>query len=322
MDKPVLPCTTRFAKTDLHLHLDGSLTPQTMLEAARLCHITLPAHTIQALMPYITVPKECHSLATYLSCFALPLTLLQTAQTLTLATRDLLLRLAQEGLEYAEIRFAPQLHTTQGLSQEAAIEAVLQAVSAHATLPRVGIILCMMTSGTHAQNAQTAQLAIAYHAQGVCGLDLAGQEGIAPMHNFAPLYAKAIEHGVGATLHAGEACGAHSVAQALDLGVTRIGHGTRVIEDEAVLERVIAQGVTLEQCITSNVQTHCVPSLQAHPIQKLLARGVHIALCTDNRTVSHTTLAQEYDLLQTQLGFSDAACQSIATYAKQAAFIK
>ncbi len=309
-----------FAKSDLHLHLDGSLPVETILTLAREQGIALPAYTVEALRPHCTVSPDCRSLADYLTRFALPVSVLQTADALYSATRALLAQLADEGLTYTELRFAPLQHGQRGLPQAGAIDAVLHGVR-DSRMPRAGVILCMLTTADMGANDATATLAARYRGQGVCGLDLAGQECARPLSDFARIFAQAVENDVQITIHAGEACGADSVAAALDLGARRIGHGTRAIEDPAVVRRVVETGVTLEQCVTSNVQTHCVSSLAEHPIRRLFDAGVHIAICTDNRTVSGTTLAHEYDILQRDLGFTDAECAVLARYAREAAFL-
>lgn len=306
-----------YAKTDLHLHLDGSLPLKTIHYLAKIQKIELPAKD----QLFYTVPPDCQSLAEYLKCFALPLRLLQTAEALTIATHDLLCELAEEGITYAEIRFAPQLHTKMGLTQSKAIEAILRAVKDQSAI-QTGVILCMMTNGNEKENQLTTELAIKYQQDGVCALDLAGQEGAQPMHVFAPSFAQAVENGVHVTIHAGEACGAENVLAALDCGAQRIGHGTRAIENPEVVRRLVEQGITLEQCVTSNVQTHCAQGYWSHPIRQLFDAGVRIAICTDNRTVSGTTLAREYQILQTQMQFTNKECEVLAQYAKDAAFIK
>lgn len=303
---------------ELHLHLDGSLPVATILRLARAQGVALPAETEEALAPHCTVPPDCRSLAEYLTRFALPLRVLQTEAGLYEGASDLLGALAAEGVDYAEVRFAPQLHTQRGLTQAGATEAVLRAL-ADGPIP-ARAILCMMTTGPDAANAETAALAARYRDAGVCALDLAGQEGARPMQVFAPLFAQAVENSVHVTIHAGEACGPESVAAALACGAQRIGHGTRAIEDPAVLAAVIERGVTLEQCVTSNVQTRCAPDFASHPIRRLFDAGARIAVCTDNRTVSGTTLAREYEILRTTLGFTGQECEILRRYAEEAAF--
>lgn len=310
----------RFAKTDLHLHLDGSLSPETILALARRQNIPLPADTPLALAPYLQVSPDCASLSQYLTCFQLPLSLLQSAWALQYATCALIETLGRQGLTYAEIRFAPQLHGRAGLSQAQAVEAVLagaQEGQARAAV-QAGVILCMMTTGRDVDNAETVRLALKY--PGVCAVDLAGQEDAQPMQTYEALLAPARAAGLPITLHAGEAGSYRNVERAIALGARRIGHGTRVAGAMAVIRQLKARDIVLEQCVTSNIQTQCVADYRSHPIRRLFDAGVKIAICTDNMTVSGTTLAQEYALLRDRYGFREHELAVLAEYARQARF--
>lgn len=314
-----------YAKTDLHLHLDGSLRPETILTLAQQQNIALPADTPDGLVPYCTVPPDCRSLTEYLACFALPLSVLQTAEALRFAARELVVTLGMQGISLAEIRFAPQLHGQRGLSQAGAVEAVLAGVQngqRRYPLLKIGVILCMMSTGRDEDNAETARLALRYREQGVCAIDLAGREGARPMKDYEPLLAPLRAAGLPITLHAGEACDFRNVAKAIGLGARRIGHGTRVASAPSMVQQLIEKGIVLEQCVTSNVQTRCVASYQSHPIRKLFDAGVKIAICTDNMTVSGTTLAREYQILQDVHGFTDDELATLARYAREAAFVQ
>lgn len=313
-----------YAKTDLHLHLDGSLRPEIILTLAQQQNIPLPADTPDGLTSFCTVPPDCRSLAEYLACFELPLSVLQTAEALRYAAYELVVTLGMQGLALAEIRFAPQLHGRQGLSQAGAVEAVLAGVQSGQTrypLLKMGVILCMMATGRDEDNAETARLALHYRGQGVCAIDLAGREGARPMKDYEPLLAPLRAADLPITLHAGEACDFRNVAKAIGLGARRIGHGTRVASAPGMVQQLIEKGIVLEQCVTSNVQTRCVASYQSHPIRKLFDAGVKIAICTDNMTVSGTTLAREYQILQDVHGFTDSELATLARYAREAAFV-
>ncbi|MGE4548252.1 MAG: adenosine deaminase [Intestinibacillus sp.] len=314
-----------YAKTDLHLHLDGSLRPETLLTLARRQNIALPADTPDELTPYCSVPPDCRSLAEYLACFELPLSVLQTADALRYAAGELVVTLGMQGLSLAEIRFAPQLHRQQGVSQAEAVEAVLAGVRDGQTrypLIKIGVILCMMSTGRDADNAETARLALHYRGQGVCAVDLAGREGARPMKDYEPLLAPLRAADFPITLHAGEAGDFRNVAKAIGLGARRIGHGTRVASAPGMVQQLVEKGIVLEQCVTSNVQTQCVISYQSHPIRKLFDAGVKIAVCTDNMTVSDTTLAREYQILQDVHKFTEDELATLARYAREAAFVQ
>ena len=284
---------------DLHLHLDGSLSPEVVTELARLQNFPLP----QDLESALTVPTNCQSLNDYLRCFELPVTLLQSGEALTLAVQDLVSRLKAQGLLYAELRFAPSQHTRKGLTQAQAVEAAI------AGLPKrtegswdfsAQLILCCMRGGDPDANRETVETAARYLGRGVCALDLAGAEALYPTEDSRELFQLARTLGVPFTLHAGEAAGPESVHQALEMGAQRIGHGVRAGEDPKLVELLVQHRIPLELCPTSNLQTRAVPDLEHFPLREYLKRGIAATVNTDNMTVSHTTLEQEFQLLASQ----------------------
>ena len=286
---------------DLHLHLDGSLSPGLAAALAREQGLALAEGEIKA---RLGVPQNCGSLEDYLSCFQLPVQLLQSREALARAGYDLARRLGDQGLLYSEIRFAPQLHTQRGLSQSQAVEAVWSGVT-QAMGEREGfsaqLILCCMRGGEEAANWETFQAAQRFLGQGVCALDLAGAEASYPVENYRALFTQAREAGVPFTLHAGEADGPWSVWGALELGASRIGHGVRAIEAPSLVEELARRQVPLELCPTSNLQTRAVASLTDYPVREYLRRGLRATLNTDNMTVSRTTLREEYEKLDLTL---------------------
>ncbi len=304
---------------DLHLHLDGSLSPEVVVELARLQQLPLPENPEAAL----TVPTQCRSLNDYLRCFDLPVALLQSGEALTLAVQDLSARLAAQGLLYAEVRFAPSQHTQGGLTQAQAVEAAI------AGLPKgtegdwtfsSQLILCCMRGGDPAANRETVETAARYLGRGVCALDLAGAEALYPTEDFRELFqlARALE--VPFILHAGEAAGPESVRCALELGAQRIGHGVRAGEDPALVEQLARCRIPLELCPTSNLQTKAVPDLEHFPLREYLKRGVAATVNTDNTTVSHTTLEQEFQLLYSQ-GLTQQEYRTLLRNSVQGAFL-
>lgn len=318
---------THYGIIDLHLHLDGSLSAEWMIEWAHKQQIALPVTEAQALLPYISVPQDCSDLNQYLRCFEIPLSLLQTAEALSDAVEHLILRLSEAGLVYAELRFAPQLHT-QMLSQQQALQAALAGLErglAQSQLFRANLILCCMRGADNqAQNLETIRLAKQYLVEGQAGvvaIDLAGAEGLFPTENFATEFQLANQLGVPFTLHAGEAAGAESVAQALDFGASRIGHGIRAVESEGVMQRLSQQKVPLEMCPCSNLQTKTVRSLAEYPLRQFLVRGILATLNTDNMTVSQTHIQQEFDLLTREYGLQQSEAKQLLKNAIAAAFL-
>lgn len=312
--------------TELHLHLDGSLRPETVWELAKEQGIRLPAESAEEVKYKMEVPEDCRTLEEYLERFDLPLLVLQRADAIERVTYELVEDLAKEGVDYAEIRFAPQLSVNGGLTQDEVVEAAIHgAERGMKAYPEicVGLILCCMRGADNeALNMQTVETAKKYLGPVVCAVDIAGAEGLFPTENFAPVFAKVREYGIPMTIHAGEAAGPDSMKTALSFGTKRIGHGVAAINDPELIRRLIDENVTLEVCVTSNYHTKVVPAIEMHPIHKLLDEGVHVTVNSDNRTCSRTTLQKEKEVLKEQLGFSDEEIEKMQEYAWEARFLK
>lgn len=309
---------------DLHLHLDGSLSPEDVLFLANTAGITLPAESAEALRPLLQVEPDCRNLGEYLEKFDLPLQVLQTEKTIELSVYLLLKRLSAQGLCYAEIRFAPQLHQNCGLSQLQVVEAAVAGLNkaiAEFSIPAQLILCCMRGSSNKAENLETVRTAKEFLGKGVCAVDLAGNEAAYPTKDFADVFALAKQQDVPYIIHAGEAAGPESISQALDLGAKRIGHGVHAIFDPAVLARLQAKNIPLETCFTSNLQTRAVADAQSYPLCEFLKLGITVTVNTDNMTVSGTDLCREYRLLQEAFGLSADTLLSIACNAADAAFL-
>lgn len=309
---------------DLHLHLDGSLTPEDVLLLAECSGVSLPVNNADALRPLLQVEPDCRDLGEYLEKFDLPLQVLQTEETIALSVRLLLKRLAAQGLCYAEIRFAPQLHLAKGLTQKQVASAAVRGLQAgmdESGMPAQLILCCMRGDDNLQANLETVQVAKEFLGLGVCCVDLAGNEAAYPTETFEPIFALAKQLGVPYIIHAGEAAGPKSVQQAIRLGAKRIGHGIRSVEDPALMDRLAAEQIPLELCFASNLQTKAVSSADAYPIGVFLEKGIPVTVNTDNMTVSGTCLRQEYRLLQQQFGFSMDTLQAIACNAANAAMV-
>jgi len=300
-----------FPKLDLHLHLDGSMLPETAWELAKERNITLPADNLADFRSFIIVTADCRSVNEYLKRFEMPLSILQDTASLVRVTRELVELLAGQGLAYAEIRFAPQLHTRTTLSQRDAIEAVLQgAKEGMAACPSIdiGVLLCTMSVGKSEvnmeANLETVKLAKDYLGKGVVGIDLAGAEGIVPLEEFSPIFdlAKTLE--IPFTCHAGDSQGPETVLAALNFGTKRVGHGHHIFDDRLLCARAIRDGVTLEICPTSNIQCETQPSYEEHPLRKLIDMGMRCTINTDNMILSDINLDKEYDRCLNQMGLT------------------
>lgn len=311
---------------ELHLHLDGSLRPETVWELAKEQNIKLPANTVDEVRDQMQVPEDCRTLEEYLTRFDLPLLVLQTREALERAAFELTEDLAKEGVTYAEIRFAPQLSIKGGMTQEQAVEAAIEGVKrGMEQYPsiRVGLILCCMRGEDNEEwNLQTVETAKKYLEDVVCAVDIAGAESLYPTERFAPVFEKVREYGLPSTIHAGEAAGPESMKTALAFGAKRIGHGVAAVEDPELVRRLIEEQITLEVCVTSNYQTKVVPSIEAHPIRRLFNAGVRVTVNSDNRTVSNTNVRKELDILRNVFGFKEQEIEKMEEYAWEARFLR
>ena len=281
-------------KAELHQHLDGSLRPATAVELASDIGMTLGLDEARRRM---IGPERCRDQAELLGYFDLPIALLQTAAALERATVELVEDLADDGIRYAEIRWAPRLHLERGLSVGAVIEAVANGIgratsTLGARMPLVGLITTAMRSHPPAANAELASSAVAFGAP-VVGFDLAGPEADWPAPPHAIAFVTARDGGLALTAHAGEVPEARRVREVLDFGVRRVAHGVSAADDEALLELLRSRDITLDLCPTSNVQAGIVGSLAQHPLAAFHRAGISVTLSTDDRTVTGVTLTEE-----------------------------
>lgn len=311
---------------ELHLHLDGSLRPETVWELANEQQIDFPSHSLEEVRYQMRVPEDCRTLEEYLKRFDLPLLVLQRADALERVTFELVEDLAKEGISYAEIRFAPQLSVQGGLTQDAVVEATIRgAKRGMQVYPgiHVGLILCCMRGADNEElNLQTVETARKYLGDVVCAVDIAGAESLYPTENFRKVFERVNAYDLPMTIHAGEVAGPDSIRTALSFGTKRIGHGVSAIQDPALMQELIEKQVTLEVCVTSNYHTKVVPSIAQHPIRKLFDAGVRVTVNSDNRTASGTTLGQEVAILRDVFGFTEAELAKINAYAWEARFLK
>ena len=308
-------------ETDLHLHLDGSLSIDVIRLLAEQIGYDFKGKDIKK---SVSVGDDCESLVDYLKCFDLPGQLLQTEEALTLAAADLTERLAGQGVIYSEIRFAPQLHTKKGLTKEKTIEAVLKGMEKGTGKSgmKAGILLCAMVNGPDRENEETFELAAAYKGRGVVGVDIAGPEGLVPMEHFSLIFKEAYQKDIPFTIHAGECGDYENIVRAVSYGAKRIGHGCAAIRSEACMDLLKKEKITLEMCVISNLQTKAVLSIEEHPLKAFYDRGIRVTYNTDNMTVSDTTLEKEAALIREHMGFTEAELRQMNRYALEAAFLE
>ncbi|MXQ73677.1 adenosine deaminase [Clostridiaceae bacterium DONG20-135] len=316
-----------FPKFDLHLHLDGSLPCMTAWKLAKTRRPELLEQGYEAFRNRMQVHPNCHSLHEILDCFDLPLALLQDEEALFFCTKDLIKQLAESGVVYAEIRFAPQQHIKEGLTQRQVIEAVLSGVrQASKEFPQIEIqlITCMMVFpfDNDAENWETVQLCHEYLNRGVCALDIAGPEGVKPFSAYRPFFEKAKHFKIPFTIHAGENGPVEHIKEALEMGASRIGHGVSAIDDPKLLLRLKEQRIPLESCVRSNYVCEVIDNYKHHPIRSYFDQGLLVTVNTDDMTIIDSTLDQEYEILQKELYFSDRELLELCRNSVEAAFLK
>ena len=291
----------RLPKIELHLHLDCSLSYQAVSALA-------PAVSREEYQRDYIAPARCANLADFLSRAPKGFQLMQTEDSLRLVTEDVFRQLIEDGVIYAEIRFAPLLHTERGLSPERVIAVVERSVDRliGETGMQAGLILCTLRHFTEAQSMLTAELVEKFRGSRVVALDLAGDEAGFPLDAHVGAYRYAREHGLFRTAHAGEARGPESVWETLRLlEPQRIGHGTRSIEDPKLVEHLRSRQIHLELCPTANVQIiPSIRSMEEHPIDRLYRAGVSLNVNSDSRMLTPTTLTREYESLHRAFSWS------------------
>lgn len=265
---------------DLHRHLDGSLRPSTVRELAAARNVAVP--------PDLPFTKGM-GLAAALDRFRFTLSLLETPAAVRRVASEICEDAAREGVTTLEIRFAPQLHV--GASLEAIVDAALEGIAG-----RAGLLLCALYG--EPPDLVARLVATAASRPGVTGLDLAGGPSSGQsfgLADYEPAFARARDLGLGRTVHAGEGRPPAEIRTAVErLHAQRIGHGTTLLDDPRVLELVLARGVTIEACPTSNVHTGVIPDVAAHPLARWLALGVRACVNTDNTLLSAVDAPEEH----------------------------
>lgn len=304
-------------KVELHLHLDGSLSYTAVSTID-------PTVTIDDYRQNFVAPAKCTDLVDFLSRITRSVAIMQTKEQLRIAVWDLFQQLAADNVIYAEIRFAPLLHTTRGLSPRevaAAVEsATTQAI--HSTGIEARLILCTLRHFSAEQSLESVKLVEAFRGTTVVGFDIAADEAGYPIDAHIASFQYANEHGIPCTAHAGEARGPNSVWETLkNFAPARLGHGVRSIEDPRLIDHLRLRQIHLEICPTCNVQTDIYPTLSAHPIDTLYRSGLSLGVSTDTRTLVNITLTEQYEQLHHEFNWQEEDFLRCNQYALQAAFI-
>lgn len=294
-----------------------------MVELAGRSGAELPTRDVEALRRHMLV-DDASDLEGYLRRFDITIALLQTPEAIERVAYEMVEDAARDHLRLLEVRYCPELSTRGGLSLDEAIAAEGRGLARGARDfgVRTGIINCSLRHYGPEVSVRIAERSVACREHGVMGFDLAGGErGRMPgLHRAA--FDVALAGGLGITVHAGEAAGAESVAQAIQAcHANRLGHGTRLREDPRLQDYVRDRRILVETNLTSNAQTRAVPRIADHPVRQYFDAGLNVTLCTDSWLMSGTTLSQEYWLAHTELGFTRAEIDQMILNAFASSFL-
>lgn len=337
-DTPSLAAIRQAPKALLHDHLDGGLRPETIVELAREQGYELPTYDADRLREWFTTSANSGSLERYLETFEHTVGVMQTPEALTRVAAECAEDLADDGVVYAEVRFAPEQHLRGGLSLDAVVGAVLDGfakgtsrAAERGRFIRVGALLTAMRHA--ARSLEIAELAVRWRDDGVAGFDIAGAEKGFPPSRHLDAFDHVREANGNVTIHAGEAFGLPSIWEALQIcGTHRLGHGVRIVDEieqgpdgTARLGRLASyirdKRIPLEMCPTSNVQTGAAESVATHPIGLLRQLYFRVTVNTDNRLMSGTSMSDEMAALVDTLGYTWHDLRWLTVNALKSAFI-
>jgi adenosine deaminase len=319
------PALKALPKIDLHRHLEGSLRLQTLAEIAQEHRIDLLTYDGESLRPYVQMTDERPSSKSFLAKFRVLRRFYQSQETISRLAYEAVADAAADNVRYLELRFSPQaLSRVRGFTFSEVTDWVIEATTRASKdfNIQVGLIVTIVRHDPLKTARRAAEVAFDRHEKGIVGLDLAGDEVHYPMTPFRDLFIEAKRLGMGITIHAGEWSGAETVEEAIiDLGADRLGHGVRAVENSRTVKLVRERSVTLEICLTSNIQTAVVQDISHHPLVDLLDLNLLATLNTDDPCVSDSTLTDEYQVAVQELNLGYAALRQMTMNAAEAAFL-
>jgi adenosine deaminase len=320
-------------KVLLHDHLDGGLRPATVVELARdIGYDQLPSHDVDEVARWLRRGAHRGHLNLYLDAFQHTVAVMQTPEALTRVAAECAEDLAADGVVYAEVRFAPELHVNRGLTLEQVVTAVLEGFRIGGAGRGITVYALLTAMRTAARSLEIAELAVRHRDEGVVGFDIAGAEAGSPPTRHLDAFQYVARENFHITIHAGEGFGLPSIWEALQwCGADRLGHGVRIVDDirigadgTASLGRLASyvrdQRVPLEMCPSSNVQTGAAPSIEEHPIGLLRQLSFRVTVNTDNRLMSGVTLSSEFHRLADAFGYGWSDFEWLTINAMKSAF--
>jgi adenosine deaminase len=320
-------------KVLLHDHLDGGLRPSTVIELAdETGYRDLPTHDPEELTKILTAGAHRGHLNLYLDAFRHTVGVMQTEDALYRVARECAEDLAADGIVYAEVRFAPELHTERGLTLDEVVHAVLAGFADGSSGRPITMYALLTAMRTAARSLEIAELAVRHRDSGVVGFDIAGAEAGWPPSRHLDAFQYIHRENFHITIHAGEGFGLPSIWEAVQYcGTERLGHGVRIVEDVEIspagavtLGRLAAyirdRRIPLEMCPSSNVQTGAVASIERHPLRLLRQLQFRVTVNTDNRLMSQVSLSSEFELLVREFGYGWSDIEWLTINALKSAF--
>jgi adenosine deaminase len=320
-------------KVLLHDHLDGGLRAATVVELAyEAGYDGLPSHDVREVELWLQRGAHRGHLNLYLDAFQHTVAVMQTRDALVRVAAECAEDLAADGVVYAEVRFAPELHVEGGLSLDEVVEAVLEGFRRGSSGRGIRVYALLTAMRTAARSLEIAELAVRHRDEGVVGFDIAGAEAGWPPSRHLDAFQYVARENFHITIHAGEGFGLPSIWEALQwCGAERLGHGVRIVDDieisaegTAKLGRLASyvrdRRIPLEMCPTSNVQTGAAASIEEHPIRLLRQLSFRVTLNTDNRLMSGVTLSSEFARTVQAFGYGWSDIEWLTINAMKSAF--
>jgi len=310
--------------TDIHRHLDGNIRAQTILDLGRQFNLDLPADTLDGLRPHVQITHHEPDLVSFLSKLDWGVKVLGSLDACRRVAYENMQDAAANGLHYVELRFSPgYMAMNHNLPVDGVVDAVIAGVREGSRDTGVEARLIGIMSRTFGEAACLQELeALLAHRDGICALDLAGDELGFPGSLFLNHFNRARDAGWRITVHAGEAAGPESIWQAIrELGAERIGHGVKAIDDPALMAFLAEQNIGIESCLTSNIQTSTVASLAQHPLKTFLEQGVQASINTDDPAVQGVDIVHEYQIAALAAGLSPAQIHQAQINGLEMAFL-
>lgn len=309
----------KMVKIDLHCHLDGSI-PFAFVK--KVCRMRGECYSDEEIIKQIQVDETCNSLTQYLDKFDLSIRCMSQQDLISQAAEAFMGSLVTDNVKYVEVRFSTALLRTKDLSEKQIMESVLKGLELGRKKYGIfyQVIVCAMRHLDFETNLQTFRVAEEFLGNGVCAVDLAGDESRYPTEQFSELFCRGREMHFPITIHAGECGSAESIRHALDMGAARIGHGIAMRGRNDLQEICRERGIGIEMCPISNLQTGAVKDIDEYPIMEFLKNNLCVTVNTDNRIVSNTSITRELNFLKQKFGISDSDVFTLERNAVQCSF--